>query len=1170
MMEDGPVMSDPADDSIQGRRPLSRRPAFWVALALLGVAGTLTAVRLFPVAFPLLAVDIRMDRDSALEQGRVLADRFGWAPAGARQAASFGHLNPAFQTYMELEGGGLEELNRLVLDGVVGLYAWRVRHFAEGVVEEAEVRFTPAGTPLGFSLRLSEDAPGESLAEAPARELAMARAARDWAVDPAAWEILESSQEQRPGGRIDHTFVYQRSGLALGEATLRLRLRVAGGVLAEVTPFVHVPDAFQRRFQATRDTNDSISLAGTIAFLILFVLLGGGVGTVLLLRERWIEWKKPLAWGGIVAGLMALTSVNSLPLAWMSYDTALPAGVFVGTLLLSAAGLFAVGTAFLAFVFMAGEGLLRRGFPDQIQQWRLWSPGVVNSTPALGRTAAPYLVLGVELGYVVVFYTLMTRLAGWWSPASSLVEPDLLATWLPWLTAVANSLFAAFSEESIFRAIPIGAAAILGRRYGRPRVWIWSTIVIQALVFAASHANYPQQPSYARVVEIFPVFLAWGVIVLYFGLVPAIIGHFIYNLSLFSLPLFVADTPGIWVDRLVVVAAGLLPLAVVLAARLRMGAVGNVPEWALNRGWRSPPPRHTTDHVRDVAGAAGAWQGRGDGAVDGPPQDDAARAPGRRGRDGREAPPLREVGRSPISGRGALLVGAVAVAGLLLRVNGLETGLSFRMDLDRSGAETVAREALEARGVDPDAGWKPLFSLVASQGAAHDFVWENGSAEDYRGLVGRFLDPPHWLVRFVRFDVAPEERAETHAVSIGPSGDVMEVAHTLPEARPAEAVGEEEARVFALRALEARLGEDPGKVREISAEEATRPNRTDWTFVFVADDGYPLRQGEGRMEIRIAGNEIVGARRFVHLPEEWERERRSEASRRVLATLAVLGPLLMLGLVAVVFSVVRWSRGALLTAPLRPLAGSVAAVLLVTGVNEWPRSIGGFTTQGSFANQVGITAVGLGVGLFFSAMAVGLLGALAHTWLQDRKRSIPRAVWVGLALGAGFAGGSRALTRLAASGPPAWPGYAEAVSYVPWLSAGLLPVVELLGTAAAALLLLAAVSRLRGTPHAWLAWALLALTGLALAPNDPGTPWLVWLAAGMGMAAAAGLAWFLCERLGWALLPGLMAGPILLDQAETLLLRPFPGSLLGALVAIGLLVAAASFWSRALARPGRP
>jgi membrane protease YdiL (CAAX protease family) len=546
---------------------MTRKPAFWIVLALLGLAGSVLALRLFPVAFPILSVDIEMDRQDALGEARALAERYQWEPFEFRQAASFAHLNPAFQTYMELEGGGLEELNGLVEDGVFTLYAWRVRHFAEQAIEEAEVLFTPQGEIYGFQLLLSEDAPGLNLGPEEARELAVAEASGSWGMDPNQYELLESSQEESPGGRIDHTFTLERSDISLGEGRVRLRLGVAGDRLIEVTPFLHVPEGFLRRYQETRNANESVSLAGTVVFLLLFLVLGGGVGAVHLLRKRWIEWKAPLVWGGTVAGLMALDQINTLPLSWMSYNTALPPQVHVATLALMAFVTFLGGTVFLTLLFITGEGLMRLGFPEEIQQWKLWAPGVANSTPALGRTSAPYLALGAKLGFVVAFYLFTSRVLGWWSPASALAAPDLLATRFPWLTAVSTSLFASLSEETIFRAIPIGAAAILGRRHGRPWVWIWGAVVLQALVFGASHANYPQQPAYARVVEIFPTYLAWGLACVFFGLVPAIIGHYLYDLVFFSLPLFAVETGGIWIDRSIVIFAGVLPLLVVFWAR---------------------------------------------------------------------------------------------------------------------------------------------------------------------------------------------------------------------------------------------------------------------------------------------------------------------------------------------------------------------------------------------------------------------------------------------------------------------------------------------------------------------------------------------------------------------------------------------------------------------------
>ncbi len=1126
---------------------MTRKPAFWIALALLGLAGSILAFRLFPVAFPILSVDIEMDREGAMDEARELAARFQWDPSDFRQAASFGQLDPVFQTYMELEGGGLEELNRLVREGVFSLYAWRVRHFAEGTVEEAEILFTPLGEPYGFRLRLSEETPGRNLAAEKAQELAVAEASTSWGMDPSLYELFESSQEEQPGGRLDHTFVFERSDLPLGEARIRLRLGVAGSQLMEVTPFLHVPEGFLRRYQDTRNANESISLAGTIIFFLLFLVLGGGIGTVHLLKKRWIEWKAPLAWGGLVAGLMALGMVNSLPLAWMAYDTALPPQVHVAMQVLLAVLTFVAGTLFLALIFMVGEGLMRLGFPDQIQQWKMWAPGVANSTPALGRTVAPYLILGIELAFVVAFYLATSRLLGWWSPASALAEPDLLATHLPWLTAVSTSLFAAFSEESIFRAIPIGAAAILGRRHGKAGLWIWGAVILQALVFGASHANYPQQPAFARVVEIFPTYVAWGAICVFFGLVPAIIGHFTYDLVFFSLPLFAAETSGIWVDRFMVMAAGILPLAIVLVVRWRKGGVRTAPDWALNRNW-TPPSRPS-------------------------PEMDAREASASRGSEPEGAPGVPEVEeevkkvrtiRPLLSPAGITAALGAALVGLSIWVTGLETADSPRLTLTRPQAEAEARSALEDRRVSLGSEWIPLFSVSAGRTLSPHVVWQEGSEEEYGELVGDFLSSPGWRVRFVNFEVAPEERAESYSVRLFATGQAPRVSHVLPEGRPGKALMEEEARVLALMALEDQLEAIPGTVREISAEESVLPDRTDWTFTFAATEGYPLTEGEGRAEVRIAGDEVVGTRKFVHVQEEWEREWRADESKRALAGIPSVALLLLLALGASVLGIIRWTRGSLYTPPLPILSGVIAIILLLTTINEWPNTVGGFTTQLSFANQAALALLGSGLGLAFVAGGVGLLGALAHTWIQERPPSIQGPAAVGLALGVAYVGLSGLLSRLAPAGPPGWPGYGGAVSYLPGLSTAMTAVIGFLTVTAVALLLLATLERLRGTRWSWTGIPLVLLVGLTLASNSPGASWLVWVGSAALLAACIGFLWGLCRKLGWAILPGVMAAPVLLGMVETALRHPYPGNTLGAVFGMAGVVAAMHLWTRAL------
>ena len=185
----------------------------------------------------------------------------------------------------------------------------------------------------------------------------------------------------------------------------------------------------------------------------------------------------------------------------------------------------------------------------------------------LGRTAAGYLFVSVFFAYDVVLYLVATRKFGWWAPAEALVHPDVLATYAPWLSAIANSLQAGFWEESLFRAVPIAGAALIGDRFGKRRLFIVIAFVVQAIIFGSGHAPYQNQPAYARPVELIIPSMGFGLLYLYFGLLPGIILHFVFDTVWFALPIFVAHAPGIWLQRSMVVVVALVPLWIVLLRR---------------------------------------------------------------------------------------------------------------------------------------------------------------------------------------------------------------------------------------------------------------------------------------------------------------------------------------------------------------------------------------------------------------------------------------------------------------------------------------------------------------------------------------------------------------------------------------------------------------------------
>src|SRR5450432_1195066 len=141
---------------------ITRKPAFWIAFALISTLSGAFAWRFFPQALPLIKLDVKMTRDDALDRASALAGKLELAPVDAHRAALFNH-DGATQNFVELEAGGKHRFAELLTGTIYSPYWWEVRLFKPGETSEARIRFRPDGSPDGFQLRLPEAEPGAAL-----------------------------------------------------------------------------------------------------------------------------------------------------------------------------------------------------------------------------------------------------------------------------------------------------------------------------------------------------------------------------------------------------------------------------------------------------------------------------------------------------------------------------------------------------------------------------------------------------------------------------------------------------------------------------------------------------------------------------------------------------------------------------------------------------------------------------------------------------------------------------------------------------------------------------------------------------------------------------------------------------------------------------------------------
>jgi hypothetical protein len=173
---------------------LTRSRSFWLLYAVASLAALGVAIRLFPLAIPIVNLDIAMSRPEAIAAARTLAAKLNVVPDGARVAVRFAH-DAAAQNYVELEGGGKRAFAELTRGDRYSPYWWEVRLFTLGAIDETVISLRPDGGVAGFARRLPEryvrDPLRKALDERSARTLAQTRGHYDWGVVVSVFRLIE-------------------------------------------------------------------------------------------------------------------------------------------------------------------------------------------------------------------------------------------------------------------------------------------------------------------------------------------------------------------------------------------------------------------------------------------------------------------------------------------------------------------------------------------------------------------------------------------------------------------------------------------------------------------------------------------------------------------------------------------------------------------------------------------------------------------------------------------------------------------------------------------------------------------------------------------------------------------------------------------------------------------
>jgi hypothetical protein len=829
-----------------------KKSFFWLAITGLAITSGIFTHRYFTQSYPIISLSISMTREEALAKAHQLSTQHAWLPLTYHAAVEFKH-DQLLHYFVELECGGKEAFSQLLHTKECAPYQWHVRHFQEKTTHETSIFFTPDGIPYGFTFKLPETEIRPTLTAQEARELAQTMAIEEWNISFDHYKEIEASKDLKPCGRLNHSFIYERTDKQLGaEGKYRLKLVVSGDTVSEITHFVFIPEAFKRRFHEMRSSNTTVLTCGTLGLQILYLFAGCFLAGFFFVRKRFLHITPALWWASFFGFLMFASLLNELPQAWISYDTATSTTSFLCNYLLKALAQSIITTALFTTIFSAAVTWDQLAFPSRLAFWKVWTPTVGASQEVMGRTVGGYIFSVFFLGSMTAIYRVLTGVFHWWCPADTLVNPTILATYAPWITPFSQAASAGFVEEILFRAVPLAACIVLGRYYKREKLSSIFGFILQALIFAACHASYPQSPGYFRLVELLIPSSFLGGLYLYFGLLPGIIAHFLFDFFFMSLPLFATPFSQAFVSKSIVITLFFSPLLVVLYQRLRYASWYRInPAKDYNESLlRSHHPSPLSSTPPAVTPSF--------------PENSVV---------------------SKIPGYAQKILCGAGILGLVVWIWCTPfTSTTPPLTISKNDALSRANESFTEQEVPtpPDFLWKPYCFIASIPTQSEFFVWRTQGEHIYRSLLGSYLTPPSWAVRYLSFSGSLVDRALEFTSIIGPEGTVLRNNLIFPESYASSYLQEGEARRIALEALQTTYELPPTDLKELSATPQERTQRRDWTFVFCDKKVSLAAEGEARIQVTIAGDKVANIHRFVFVPEAWLRTQQQTDLYRAL------------------------------------------------------------------------------------------------------------------------------------------------------------------------------------------------------------------------------------------------------------------------------------------------
>ncbi|WP_242859858.1 hypothetical protein [Clostridium drakei] len=883
-----------------------------------------------------LDFNVKMDKNQAISEAKKLAEKYGWALKNSRETASFS-LDEKAQTYYELKVGNFQKLNFLVKkeEGYIPA-TWTVSIIPKGGDEKVSVYFTPSGKVYGFYKNVLDDVKGPALSENAAKTIAEKESVHNWNFNLKEYKLVDKSQKIQSNGRIDYAFNYIRY-INVGEAKDKVELQVKGDKLVKVQHYLDIPESFTRNYEQQRSSNDNIANTSSFIFYVLIFIVGFFC-FFYLNRRKMIEWKNPLIF---VVFLIFMTLINGIfnmkqGLTYMDTTYLTPTLFYIVKIFISL--MTGVLTGVFTFISICiGEGLYKKAFPNHLNFWKMFSVRNFGSWQFLNRVIIAYLFVALMLIYEIIFYGTMNHFPGWWQPASMITDPNIQGNWFAWIGSFAEALNAGVFEEFAFRAMPICIGILIGNKYNKQKLCIVIAFVFEILVFSAAHANYPGFPAYARLLELLIVALGFGLIFYFWGIISGIIAHFTYDFILMSMMIMTTSGKALMYQKILIPVIVILPLILAIYGRFKNGRWIDIEESIYN----SANLEKLTKNIEEIS------------------EESALNIKERE---------VDKIENFIESKKKNTIITVITVFLTIIAIISLFTVHSAipKFNIERSQAESLAKQEIEKEGFKLSNDWKvvnnvqvkDIFENDTGVFVSQDFIRKEGK-DKYKALIGNYINPFKWKVRFVRFNGDINERAEEFQATVIDKNHNINVKHILPQNKKGEKLTKEQAERVLYDFIKNKYAINRIDLKEISAKENKLDKRIDWSFT-LEDKTTKLKIYKSEINAVVSGNEVLQINKTLHVSDSKQSEMLKKYAWILIAAIILILAFAIPIIWIVIKAIIAWSKNQIS----KPTFFRLFFILLILNVVSlflnMPERQMEFSTTSSFGSQL-ITSVAGGM-----------------------------------------------------------------------------------------------------------------------------------------------------------------------------------------------------------------